>query len=150
MINIYGAIMLVLLMLPNIAYLQKIKLNGKENVRRRGSYSSVEIVEQIGRYGSIIFMLVNTGFGEQGFASDTARLVWIITAAIFMIGYYIFWAMLFKKPSDKFCKIMLAVLPSILFVFSGIIMIRPASIFFGAVFAASHIYITYTESNKQP
>ena len=140
MINIYGAVILVLLMIPNIVYFQKLKKNGEENVQRKGS--SVDIIEQIGRYGCIIFMLVNTGFFERGFASGTAICVWGAVSAVLIAGYYIYWVLLFKKPSVLFYKIMLAVLPCILFIFSSIIMRRPAALFFSTVFAISHIYIT--------
>lgn len=142
MINIYSAVMLILLLIPNVIYFQRLRKNGTENVRKRNEYSSVEIVEQIGRYGSMIFLTVNIGFLEYGFSCDAARWIWIAVAAVIIAVYYAFWILLFKKSPKRLYKVMLAVLPSVLFVLSGIIMRRFAGAFFGAVFAASHIYIT--------
>ena len=146
MINIYGAVVLVLLMIPNIVYLQKTK--GNLNEAEHKKISSVEITEQIGRYGCIIFLLVNTGLFEYGFTSDVAVLVWAVITAILMAAYYLFWILLFKKYNEKLCMILLAVIPSVIFIFSGIMMRRMIVVAFGVIFAAAHIYITYNSGKK--
>lgn len=146
MINIYGAVLLVLLMIPNIIYLQKTKGNSNESEHKK--ITSVEITEQIERYGCIIFLLVNTGLFEYGFASYAAVLIWAVIAALLMAAYYLFWVLLFKKYNEKLCMILLAVIPSVIFIFSGIMMRRMIVVVFGVIFAAAHIYITYNSGKK--
>ena len=44
--------------------------------------------------------------------------------------------------------ILLAVIPSVIFIFSGIMMRRMIVVVFGVIFAAAHIYITYNSGKK--
>lgn len=138
MINIYGLITLVFLMLPNIVYFQK----NKENEQKR-KLTSAELIEQIGRYGCIIFLLINTGLFEYGFATNAGIAIWIAVTAILMAAYYVFWILLFKKGTNTAYTLTLAVIPSVIFIFSGIMMRRWTVVAFGIIFAAAHIYITY-------
>ena len=54
-INIFGAVFIVIIMIPNIIYALKCK-DGFEN---KWNSKGVEIVEQIGRFGCLGFMVIN-------------------------------------------------------------------------------------------
>lgn len=54
-LNYYGLIIIAIIMIPNIVFAIKNK-DGFQNYRNN---KSIEILEQIGRYGCFIFMIVN-------------------------------------------------------------------------------------------
>ena len=137
-INIYGLIFIVIIMIPNIIFAVKCK-DGFENKR---SNKFVEITEQIGRFGCFGFMIINIPKTWLGWRSDEAFAVYLIVDAILVLFYCAIWIVCFKKNS-VFRALSLSVIPSILFLFSGI-MSRSVLLFVAAIiFAPSHIAISY-------
>ena len=137
-INIYGLIFIVIIMIPNIIFAVKCK-DGFENKR---SNKFVEITEQIGRFGCFGFMIINIPKTWLGWRSDEAFAVYLIVDAILVLFYCASWIVCFKKNS-VFRALSLSVIPSILFLFSGI-MSRSVLLFVAAIiFAPSHIAISY-------
>lgn len=139
MINLYGLVLLVVLMIPNIVYLQK---NKTPNIKIKEK-PTAEIIEQMSRYGCIIFTLINTGLYEYGFVSQTSIIIWIIVSAVLATAYYVLWFLFFKFGEKLYTAVPMAVIPGFMFVFSGIMMRRWVMVFFSAVFWAAHTYVTY-------
>ncbi len=144
MFNLYGIIMMFLVMIPNIIYFQK---NKDIEAKKFNKGTSLEITENILRYGMIIFFIINTGLFEYGFAGNAAITIWIIAAAVIIAVYYVCWYGYFKNNSCKF-EMLLAAVPSVLFIFTGIMMRHYAALVIAVLFAAVHIYATYMKNNR--
>lgn len=140
-INLFGTALIVLMLIPNAVFALKNKGKGFDVPNKL-----VGTAEQLGRFGSMLFMIVNID-ALYGFTSDESFAVWLIASAVIMLLYYIFWVLYFIRPR-AFFAIMLAVLPSILFIFSGIMPRYIPLIVTGVIFAPMHIYITVKSQKK--
>ena len=135
-LNILGLIIIVLIMIPNIIY--AVKYKDQQNICDN---QFMNILEQIGRYGCIVLMILNIGINEPGFRSIEMFLTYLIGNAVLIISYMIVWVMYFKK--QKFGKqIALAVIPTVIFLLCGITMMHWLLIIFGIIFGIGHIYVT--------
>jgi hypothetical protein len=102
----------------------------------------MNIIEQVGRYGSMFFMVFNIGLYEISFRSNAAYVTWIFLTVLFLLLYWLFWFIFFKSPRTTL-PIMLAVLPSAIFISSGAILRHWLLIISGILFSIGHIYVTY-------
>lgn len=135
-LNIFGLILVVLLLIPNIIY--SIKEKDQKNLCTN---KVMNIIEQIGRYACMFLMVFNIGIAEFGFSSPGAFIVYLIGNVIVMVAYWIGWMMYFqRKTFGK--QIVLAVLPTILFLLSGFTMQHYLLVLFGVIFGIGHIYVT--------
>ena len=126
------------ILIPNILFAIKCK-DGFEN---RWKNPWVEAIEQIGRFGCFGFMIINIPGTCFGWWSDEAFAIYLAVDAILVLAYCIIWIICFKK-SSRFRALALSILPSVLFLFSGI-MNRSILLSIAAVlFAPSHIMISY-------
>ena len=73
-INIFGAVFIAVIMVPNIIFTLKYK-DGFEN---KWNNKGVEVVEQIGRFGCFGFMVVNIPGTWFGWWSDEAFAIYLI------------------------------------------------------------------------
>lgn len=137
-LNVFGLIVVAVILIPNIVFAAKCK-DGFEN---RWKNKGVEIMEQIGRFGCfgfMIFRIPNTWFG---FRSDTAFAVYLAVDIALTLLYCLVWIVCFRK-SSVFRALALSILPSVLFLFSGI-MSRSIPLTAAAVlFAPNHILLSY-------
>ena len=138
-LNVFGLILVILLLIPNIIY--AIKVKDQKNLR---TSKLMNILEQSGRYACMFLMVFNIGIAEFGFASIAAFLVYGIGNMLLMIAYWITWTLYYhKRTFGK--RITLAVLPTCLFMLSGITMQHYLLILFGTIFGMGHIYVTIKE-----
>ena len=136
-LNIYGLIFVVLMLNPNVIYALKCKDKPENKVNNK----AIEITEQIGRFGCMAFMIFNipkTGFG---FSSDEAFAIYLIVNSVLVALYCMFWIVL-RKRKGVFRALALSVIPSVIFLFSGIISHYVLLIISSLIFAPSHIYIS--------
>lgn len=137
-INVYGAIFMVLIMVPNIIYALKCK-DGFEN---KWKNKTVEKIEQIGRFGCFGFMVVNIPGIWFGWWSDEAFVLYLIVNLVLIALYCMIWIICFRK-NTIFKALALSIIPSLVFLFSGI-MSRSVLLMVSAVlFAPAHILISY-------
>ncbi|MGN0516872.1 hypothetical protein [Eubacterium sp.] len=136
-INIYGGIVVALMMIPNIIFAVKNKEH-KPNKSKR----IVNIIEQISRYACIIIMILPLFVWEFGFSPLGFMFVYVIGNIILLILYYIFWGLYSKS---KTCKnaLALAIIPTLIFINSAISVKHWALLVTAVIFGVSHIYITY-------
>lgn len=137
-INIFGVVFIVIIMVPNIIYALKCK-DGFEN---KWNSKCVEIVEQIGRFGCFGFMIINIPGTWFGWWSDEAFAIYLIVDIILVILYSAIWIICFKKNS-VFRALALSTIPSMLFLFSGIMSRSILLIVAAVLFAPAHILISY-------
>lgn len=141
-INIWGFILVVLMLLPNILY--AFRFRGQEN---KVTNKWIILVEQIGRYASMFLMVFNMGIAEFGFQSVVAFLVYGIGNLLLLVTYWIIWILYFKE--QKLWKSMaLAILPTCMFLLSGITLRHVFLVVSAVVFGIGHIYITYQNAKE--
>ena len=137
-LNVFGLVMVAVIMIPNILFAMKCK----DGFVNKWNNKSVETVEQIGRFGCFGFMIINIPGTWFGWWSDEAFAVYLVVDAVLVTLYCVIWAVCFRK-SSVFRVLALSIIPSVLFLFSGI-MSRSILLTIAAVLvAASHILISY-------
>lgn len=136
--NIYGLIFIVIIMIPNIVF----ALKCKDGFVNKYNNKFVEFSEQIGRFGSFIFMIFNIPKTYFGFYFNNGLILYLIVDSILVALYCLIWAICFKKPS-VFRALSLSIMPSFLFIYSGVMIRSILLIIFSLIFAPCHILISY-------
>lgn len=136
--NIFGLIFIAVIMIPNIIF----GLTYKGGFENKFNNKYLELAEQIGRFGCFGFMIINIPGTCLGWQSDGAFTLYLIVDALLTAVYCIIWAVCFKK-SSIFRAIALSVIPSVMFLFSGIIIRSYLLIIAAVIFAPCHIIISY-------
>lgn len=136
--NVYGLIFIAIIMIPNIIFLIKCK-DGFDNKRNN---KFLEFMEQMGRFGCFGFMIINIPGTWFGWWSDKAFAVYLVADTVLVVLYCLIWAVCLKKNS-VFRALSLSIIPSLLFLFSGIMSRSFLLIFSSLLFAPSHIVISY-------
>ena len=136
-INLFGAGIVVLMLLPNILYAIKNK-DEKNLCTNRG----MNLIEQIGRYACIVLMWFPLLVWEFGFASVAAMLLYFVGNGAMLVAYWIFYFIYFKKKTAGLA-LALAVLPACIFLLSGLLLRHWLLVGFAGLFAVVHIYVTY-------
>lgn len=136
--NVFGLIFMAVILIPNILFAVKCK-DGFEN---KWKNRTVETLEQIGRFGCFGFMIFNIPGTWFGWWSDEAFAVYLVVDALLVGLYCLVWIVCFRK-SSVFRALALSILPSVLFLFSGI-MTRSVLLTISALlFAPTHIAISW-------
>lgn len=134
--NYYGLAIMALIMIPNIIY--AVKHKPAEN-----SYNNkaATVVEQIGRYGCFGLMIFNIPYTYCGFWFAHGKIVYIAVNAIAVLFYCSVWIIM-RNKSNMTKALLLSVIPSTIFVFSGVMLLSVPLLVFSALFAAAHILIS--------
>lgn len=136
--NGYGLLFVAVIMIPNIVFAVKCK----DGFQNKWDNRFVETVEQIGRFGCFLFMVINIPGTWFGWQSDRALTVYLVVDAVLTAAYCLIWIFCFKK-SSMFRALALSILPSLLFLFSAV---TSRSVLLGiaaVLFAPSHILLSY-------
>ena len=137
-INIFGAVFIVVIMVPNIVF----ALKCKEGFINKWNNKGVEIIEQIGRFGCFGFMVVNIPGTWFGWWSDEAFAIYLIANSMLIMCYCLIWIICFRK-NTVFKALALSIIPSIVFIFSGVMSRSVLLIVAALLFAPAHILISY-------
>lgn len=136
--NLFGFVFMVIIMVPNIVF----AIKNKDGFENKYNNKVVEFIEQTGRFGCFVFMVFNVPGTFFGWWSDEAFAVYLIVDLLLLAAYSIIWVICFNK-NNLFKSLALSIIPSTLFLFSGI-MSRSVLLLISAVlFAPSHILISY-------
>ena len=139
--NYYGLIIMVLIMMPNIIYALKHENGAPTSLQNK----AIMIVEQIGRFGCLVLMIFNIPYTYFNFWFDNALIVYLSINGALCLIYLLFWIICWKNNS-KLKALSLSIIPSCMFLLSGIILANIPLIVFAVVFAVSHIFISYKNS----
>ena len=142
-INIFGLVFIAIIMIPNIVFAIKCK-DGFEN---KWNNKSVEIVEQVGRFGCFGFMVINIPGTWFGWWSDNAFSIYLIVNMVLIILYCGIWIICFRK-NTVFRALALSIIPSVIFLFSGIMSRSILLIITSLLFAPAHILISYKNAKS--
>lgn len=153
-INVFGLIFVAVMMIPNVFYFagkyvrkaERESVIGKDGSEEGSVHGAplcraVECVEQLGRFGCILFMSVNLPGTWFGWWSDEAFVIYLIVDTALVLLYSVIWAICFRRPS-LFRALALSIVPSLLFLFSGIMSRSIPLIASSLLFAPSHILIS--------
>ena len=141
-INVFGAVIMLLIMAPNFIYAARFK-----DAENKCTSKLMNALEQVGRYGSFILMIINLGIKEFAFRSNAEFIAWLTLTALLIIAYWVFWFFFFKKRT-RFVSLMLAVIPCLIFLTSGVVFRHWLLIIFTLIFAVGHIYITLVNAKS--
>ena len=130
--NVFGFILMAILIVPNTVYFTK----RKEGAPRKWNNKIVGIIEQIGRVGCTFFMIINIPGWWSGWGSGELLTIYLIVNTGFVAVYCMIWTMGLCK--DKvIVALALSGIPSALFLFSGIIIRYVPLILAALMFASS-------------
>ena len=135
-INVFGAAFVILMLVPNIIYALKNK-----DEKNLCSSTLINVMEQIGRYACIILMWLPLLVWEFGFASVAGMIIYLVGNAILLAAYWIVFARYMKKK-DKNLALTLAILPTCIFLLSGLVLRHWLLAGFAVLFGIGHIYVT--------
>ena len=141
--NYYGLIFVTILLIPNIIYAIKNKDGFKGNYNNK----TAEVFEQIGRYACFILMIFNIPYTWVGFWFSYGLTVYLVTNSVLVFAYCLIWMILWKN-SSRVKALLLSIIPSLLFVFSGVMIASIPLVLFSTIFAVSHILISVKNSDS--
>ena len=139
--NIYGLIFVIIILFPNIIFAYSCK-DGFENHYEN---KLVEIMEQIGRFGCFISMFLVIPFLNKGFWFKSGKIIYVALGIVLVTLYCIGWIIFWKEDSIR-KSLYLSIVPSLLFIESGIIIGNFQLFVFAIIFAPCHILISYMNS----
>ena len=123
-------------------FFNEIAIKCKDGFDNKWNNKYVEVTEQVGRLGCFGFMIINIPGTWFGWWSDEAFALYLIVDTILVMLYCAIWIICFKKNSI-FRALALSIIPSMLFLFSGIMSRSVLLIIASVLFAPSHIVISY-------
>ena len=135
--NPFGLFFMLAIMIPNIIYAAK----HPEGFANKWNCKTVELIEQIGRYGCFALMIFNIPGTFGGWRSDEAFALYLITNTVLVILYCLTWTIDFKKQ-PMLRAVLLSVLPSLVFLFSAVMSRSELLGLFALLFAPAHILIS--------
>lgn len=135
--NYYGLAIVAIIMIPNIIFAIKHKDGFINNYKNK----AVEILEQIGRYACFVLMIFNIPYTWIGFYFTYGLLVYLIVNAVLVLAYCLIWIIMWKK-SGIVRALLLSIIPSLIFIFSGVMIASIPLIVFSLLFAVTHIFIS--------
>ena len=133
-LNIYGLVFMAVIMIPNIVFAVRCR-DGFEN---RWKNRVIGTLEQFGRFGCFGFMILYIPGTWFGFPSDEAFAVYLIADSVLIAAYCLIWMICFRKNS-VFRALALSILPSEVFLLSGVLSRSVLLIAAAVVFAPCHI-----------
>lgn len=136
--NLTGLIFVVVLLIPNIIY----AATNKDGFADKFHNKLVETGEQIGRFGCFILMFIQLPYVTLGYIYDGAQTLYLILGIVLLALYCGGW-IVFRKKNSVAKVLTLSILPSVLFLESGILTLNIPLVVLSVVFAICHITISY-------
>ena len=135
-INLFGMVIVILMLIPNIIYAVRNKHEKNFCTNR-----FMNTIEQIGRYACIVLMWLPLPFLRFGFSSVWAMLLYLIGNGCLLTSYWIVFALYMKRKRSALALI-LAILPTCIFLLSGLFLRHWLLAGFAVLFGIGHIYVT--------
>ena len=142
-INLFGGIIVVLMLIPNIVY----ALRNKDE-QNRCTNKLMNILEQVGRYGCIVLMWLPLFTWKFGFKSVPEMLLYFLGNGVLLLIYWLVFARYLKERTAR-RALVLAVIPACIFLLSGLLLRHRLLVGFAVLFAVGHIYVTAINSKSE-
>lgn len=135
--NYYGLAIMAIIMIPNIIS----AATHKDAFNNSYKNKVVQVLEQIGRYACFALMVFNIPYTYFNFWFNHALIVYLSVNGALCLAYLVFWAICWNR-NGKLKAVSLSVLPSCIFLFSGIVLAYIPLIAFAVLFAVNHILLS--------
>lgn len=136
--NYYGSIAVAIILVPNIIS----AVFDKASFENKCKNKFLIVSEQIGRYGCMAFMIFNIPYTYFNFRFENALKIYLIVNGILLALYVLGWILFFK--GRKTIKMLwLSIIPTMVFLFSGITLLSVPLILSSIAFGIGHISISY-------
>lgn len=134
---LWSAGIVVLLLIPNVIYALRHRGGGIS-----GGSRTINALEQIGRFGCMVFMIVPLGVrgGKFGFYSVEELVIWLAGMALLVVAYYVCWGFYARRPGPRLA-LALAVIPCGVFFLQAALLRHWVLAVFAGLFAGVHVYI---------
>lgn len=132
-INLFGAVIVITMLVPNIIYAIK-----NRDFANKCTNKVMNFIEQIGRYGCIILMWLPLFVWKFGFSSVNMLLIYLFGNGLLLISYILIWILYFKRESMN-RAMALAIIPSCIFLLSGLLLRHWTLVAFTVLFGLGHI-----------
>ena len=142
--NLFGLVFITIIMIPNIVF----AIRCKDGFANNYGNKTVELVEQVGRFGCFGFMIFNIPGTWFGWWSDEVFAVYLIVDALLITLYCILWIVCWKK-NGVFKALALSIIPSVIFLISGIMSRSILLTVAALLFAPVHIFISYQNAKGE-
>ena len=139
--NYYGLVIVAIIMIPNIIF----AIKNKDGFANTYKNKAVEIMEQIGRYACFVLMIFNIPYTYFNFWFDCAHIIYLSVNGVLCLVYLIFWFICWNKKG-KLRALSLSVVPSVIFLFSGVVLASIPLIAAAILFGVNHILLSYKNS----
>ena len=137
-INLFGAVIVVLILIPNIIY----AVRYKQDETRTEIPTYLTVCEQVGRYACIVLMWLPLLVWKFGFKSVEEFLIYLIGNGALLLCYFLSW-MLYSRKKTLSVAMALAIIPTAIFLLSGLLLRHWLLVAFAILFGACHCTITY-------
>ena len=142
-INLFGGIIVILMLIPNIVYALK-----NRDEKNLCTDRTMNLLEQIGRYGCIVLMWLPLLVWKFGFRSVPEMLLYFAGNGALLLLYWLVFARYLKERTAK-RALVLAILPACVFLLSGLLLRHWLLVGFAVLFAVGHIYVTAVNARKE-
>lgn len=142
-INLFGGIFVILMLVPNIVY--AIKNKDEKNLCTN---KPMNIIEQIGRYACIVLMWFPLLVWKFSFVTSAEFVIYMLSNILLLVAYWILFAVYMKKKNMGLA-LSLAIIPSCIFLFSGVLLRHWLLVGFACLFAIGHIFVTYINAKQR-
>lgn len=135
-VNIYGLLFTVILVVPHIVYARTHSYDLKSIDNRAMLY-----IERTGKYCSAFLMAVNIGVLEKGFTDPIMEIYWLISTSVLMVIYVALWILFFKKET-KAIAYLLTITAAVIVIQSGLLQVKTLLLTAGIVYLIGELYVT--------
>ena len=137
-LNYWGMVFVIAILIPNIVF----AVTCEDGFVNHYQNKLVEFFEQIGRFGCFFSMFIFVPFMCKGYWFNHGEIAYLIFGVMLVALYCFGWIIFWKENSIR-KSLYLSVIPSVLFVESGIISGNIILVIFAIIFAPCHIRISY-------
>lgn len=123
-------------MIPNIIYGIKKPAPDNKNISK-----PIVILENIGRYSCMFFIVFNIPYSWFNFFLNNGLTIYIVVNSLLVVSYEVSFIIYWNK-NGLAKALVLSIIPSLIFLFSGIMVLSIPLICASILFAICHIYIS--------
>ncbi len=136
-VNIYGLIIAVALMIPHIIYFKTHTYDKNRFTNRAMVY-----IDRAGKFSSLFLMAFNLGVLERGFTEpkELMKRFWLITVCALTLIYILLWLLFFKTENKGFALAVIFV-SAFIVIFSGILQVKTLLMTSGIVYLIGELYM---------
>ena len=142
MLNPLGIAIILLMMVPNVIFALR-----HRDMENKCKNRLINLLEQIGRYGCLVLMIICIGLDKFGFGSVEDFLIYLFGSALLLLAYFIFWILYGKSPSRK-KALALTIIPCCLFLLCGVTLRQWPLVVFAVFFCVCHVCVTLSNNPK--